>query len=540
MTPSASVPPNDAPESVKAALAELIQVRHERDEYKKAYELAKLAYERLRRQLFGAKSEHVDAAQLALAFAELEKIRQQAEGPAASPPPPPADTPKKKSKPTGRRRIDELDLPEERIELTVPGLPANAARVGEDISYRLGYRRASHVRIVVVRPRYAVPSADAHAAETGSATTIVTADAPDELVPRGMLCVDVIAKILTDKFCDHLPFNRQEDRFARDGILLDRATMGRYAEAFHELARHVVDAMACEARRTAAVIATDATGILVQQREQCRRGHFFVLIADRDHVFYRYTPKHNSDAVRAFLGGFNGYVQADACSVYDALFASDDGPTEVGCWAHARRNFFHCIGSDRKRALTAIAFINTLFEIDREMGDLPPAQKLGIRKARAAPVHDDLYRWVREQLVPPLAGDRTPIARALRYLMRHQEALARFLEDGRLRLDNNPSELALRKLVVGRKNCLFVGSDDHADVTATIVSLVASCKLHKLDPESYLRDLCRLLPIWPKSRFLELAPKYWLATRARIDADQLDARLGTITVPPREAQTEQA
>jgi hypothetical protein len=297
--------------------------------------------------------------------------------------------------------------------------------------------------------------------------------------------------------------------------------------------------MACEARLSAAVIATDATGILVQHPEQCRRGHFFVLIADRDHVFYRYTPKHNGDAVRAFLGGFAGFVQADASSVYDALFASDDGPTEVGCWAHARRNFFHCIGSDKSRALVAIALIDKLFEADRFAGDVPPAQKLAIRKARAAPVHDELYRWVHEQLVPPLDADRTPIARALRYLVRHREALARFLDDGRVRLDNNPSELALRKLVVGRKNWLFVGSDEHAEVTATIVSLVASCRLHKLDPEPYMRDLARLLPIWPKARFIELAPKYWLATRARLDAAQLDARLGHITVPPREAQAEE-
>lgn len=132
-----------------------------------------------------------------------------------------------------------------------------------------------------------------------------------------------------------------------------------------------------------------------------------------------------------------------------------------------------------------------------------------------------------------MAEERTPIARALRYLTNHEQALTRFLSDGRVRLDNNPSELALRSLVVGRKNWLFVGSDEHAEVTATIVSLVASAKLHNLDPELYLRDMVRVMPVWPKNRFIELAPKCWRATRERLDAHELEAPLGPLCIPPR-------
>jgi len=542
--------------SIDAALEELSRVRrerdqvaHERDEYKKAYEIALLSLERLRRQLFGQKADKVDASQLALAFAEVEKRLKKlqdagAEQGASSDEPPPA-TPgkkaKKKAEPHGRRRLEDLDLPEERIVLRPLGLVEGAKQIGEDVSYRLGWRRASHVRIAVVRPRFVVASDDTTAAETGSATTVISADAPDELVPRGMLSVDVCAKILADKFCDHLPFHRQEQRFARLGIGLDRTTMCRYAGAFHELGKLVVDAMATEARSSAHVIATDATGILVQELDRCRRGHFFVLIADRDHVFFRYTAKHNGDAVKRFLGDFSGYLQADACSVYDALFREPEGPTEVGCLAHARRNFVYSVGSDKKRAHVAIAFLDKIFEVDRLAGDVPPSERLAIRKARAAPIFDELYRWTHEQLATPLGQDRTPIAKALRYLVNHQDALRRPLEDGRLRLDNNPSELALRSLVVGRRNWLFVGSDEHAEITATVVSLVASAKLHKLDPELYLRDLARVMPTWPKPRFLELAPKYWAATRARLDPAELAPPLGPLRIPPRvQAQAEQA
>ena len=114
----------------------------------------------------------------------------------------------------------------------------------------------------------------------------------------------------------------------------------------------------------------------------------------------------------------------------------------------------------------------------------------------------------------------------------HEHALKRFLEDGRLKLDNNASERALRKIAVGRKNWLFVGSDDHAQSTANLLSMIASAKLHDLDPEEYLRDIFRVLPHWPEDRYLELAPKYWAATRAQLDPVELEQEIGWLKIPP--------
>jgi len=116
--------------------------------------------------------------------------------------------------------------------------------------------------------------------------------------------------------------------------------------------------------------------------------------------------------------------------------------------------------------------------------------------------------------------------------MRQKLALTSFLDDGRLVLENNRSERALRAIAVGRKNWMFAGSDDHAPSTAHLLTLVATARLHKLDPETYLRDLIRVLPHWPRERFLELAPKHWLATRERINAVELEREVGVITVPP--------
>ena len=206
--------------SIDEAIAELDRVRHERDEYKKAYGIAMLALERLRRHSLARKP---IASTARSSRSPSARSRSDSQSSRKSRPMSRALRrlrlyPRRRRSRNGRRRLQDLDLPEERIVIPVPGLPEGAVHVGDDVSYRLGHRRASDVRIVVVRPRYVVPTSPDKAEEACTETTIINAEAPDELVPRGMLSVDVCAKILVDKFCDHLPFHRQEQRFARKGI----------------------------------------------------------------------------------------------------------------------------------------------------------------------------------------------------------------------------------------------------------------------------------------------------------------------------------
>lgn len=507
----------------------------ERDQYRKAYELARLELERVKRQLFGKKGERVDPAQLQLVFAAFQKALDEARGKAqeaagedAAMPPAPPPKPRDRH---GRRPPEDLgELPEVIIEIPDPTVGPDAVRIGEDVSTKVEWRRGHFVRTVIVRPRHARPTTESEEMTTGAKSTVVVADPVAEIVPRGMLGPGLIAKILVDKFCDHIPYNRQQEQMARQGVDVDRATMSRYGKAFADHAQHITVAMHADALARAHVIATDATGILVQAPEKCKRGHFWVAIADRDHVFFRYTPRATGDAVKSFLGGYKGHVQADAASVYDALFA--DGPsTEVGCWSHARRHFHESIGADSGRAFTAIGFIDELFRIERRIRDAPPTQRLAVRRTHSRVVLDHLYAWSAEQ-ERLLDQDRSPLLRALGYLRRHREALCRFVEDPKLRIDNNPSELALRHLVLGRKNWLFVGSDSGGETTAIIVSLVASARLHNIEPWEYFRCLCRLLPIWPRHRALELSPLHWNATRARLRDEQMEPSYGYVDIPP--------
>lgn len=379
---------------------------------------------------------------------------------------------------------------------------------------------------------------------------IVKARMPKEIVPRGILAPSAIAHILAMKYVLGVPFFRQEKQCAIEGFALDRGTMCRYAEHVGATLGCIVEAAREEAITTAVCLSTDATGHAIQptrledgKRQVCRKGHFFVTLADKDHVFLDFQPKHTSLTVWNMFKGFSGYVQADAHVIYDALFKGvpPEGakekpgecgppPTEVGCYSHVRRKYWEAAICRHPLGLLGVKLIDAIFAAERELANLAPAQRKLRRDASVRPLVDQFFEWARAEF--PRVESRGLVATALGYSVRHEQALRRFLEDGRLRMDNNPAENALRVVALGRKVFLFYGSDDHASAAGNILSLVASCKLHDLDPELYLAEIIRIVPMWPRDRYLELAPKYWRATRARLNPKELELHIGHITVPP--------
>jgi hypothetical protein len=275
--------------------------------------------------------------------------------------------------------------------------------------------------------------------------------------------------------------------------------------------------------RNAPYLCTDATGVLVQAREKCRRGHFWVVIAPERHVLFRYTPKHDGAAVDGLLEDYQGYLVADAHAVFDHLYARGD-LIEVACWAHARRYWWKALDSDPERARKALAFIGGLFAIERTWATAPPEPRLKARRAESRPIVDAFFAWCQQEVGHVL--DETPTAKAIGYALNQRVALQRFLDDGRLPIHNNGSERALRREAIGRKNWIFVGSDDAGEVNANFVSLLASCQLHAIEPWAYLRDLFCLLPSWPARRVLDLAPVNWEQALKNEDTQQrLDANI---------------
>ena len=544
------------------------RAEHERNEFKKLYELVLLELERLKRQLFGQKAETVDPDQVQLAFApvlealerarigseaaaeevvsELEKLRERAKAEVAR-----RKAEKKAPKPHGRRDLSLEDLPVEKITLEPPErlLPGGEAlvKIGEEVSEHLDRRPASLVRVQVIRPKYKLPEAvvktarEALGAESAAATyvleataaevvepakpgSIVIAELPERPIPRGIAGPGLLAHVLVSKFADHLPLHRQEKIFRREGLHLPRSTLCGFVQGSVVLLSRIVDAMWEDAKANARWICIDATGVLVFAKEKCSRNHFWVMVAERDHVLFRYTKTHDGLVPAKLLEGYRGYLLADASAVYHELYRRELGIVEVGCWAHGRRGAFDALTSDEPRALVIIGFIRLLYDAHLLATDPRTGATDGAkRKAEAQPVIDKLYTWIAAER--PKVPDEAPIAKAMNYLVNHRVPLTRFLDDGLLRLDNNPSELELRREKVGAHNWLYCGSDDGAHWNATVVSLVASCQLHEIEPWAYLRDVLTLLPSWPAKQVLALAPKYWNETRQQSDTQQRLASL---------------
>jgi transposase len=505
--------------------AERERAARERDEYKKLYELVMLELERVKRHLRAQnRSEKVDAAQVQLAFAEVAKLVvppelaqsiADQENEVASRPR--AEETKSRA-PHGRNPLPE-HLPFERTELHPTEEERRCAccgkskvKIGEETSHRLDHRPASLIVLQTARIKYAPDCS----CESGG--IVIPSPPGDVPVDKGLAGPGLLAHVIVSKYADHLPLHRLEERFDREGVHIARSTMCDWVEQVADLLRPIAGAMA-KASLSAHRIHTDDTGIPILAPGSTHKGHVWVYVADDDYVTFRYTARRKSDGPREFLKGYSGYIQADAANLYDRLFDDDaEGAAakEVGCWAHARRRFFDAQITDRERALVGLGFIKKLYEADRVAMKLPPSRRTGERRRLCTPLLDAFKVWLDAEALVVLP--KAPIADAIGYVRNQWDALIRFVEDARLKLDNNAAERQLRRVAVGRKNWLFAGSEDGAERACVLYSLLATCKLHGVNPFDYLRDVLLRVASHPASDVLALNPKAWKQKLQHLDA----------------------
>ncbi|WP_434424123.1 IS66 family transposase [Nannocystis pusilla] len=501
--------------------ARLHEVSSERDQYRLLYMQMLERCAMLERGIIaGKKAERFEGPTEQLALHVLGELLAPDEESAAPPEPPAKDesaVERERRRPMGRRRI-----PPELPRITVEVLPLEVQRdgldaferIGEEVSEVLERRPASVVVVRLVRPKFVrrrTPQQD-----DVTEPPVLIAEPPERPIERGLAGPGFLADPLVRRWQDHLPLYRQESIHKRDGLDLARSTICGWHERLADLAAPLLKAMLHDAF-TQPYLCVDATGVLVQAEEQCRRAHFWVLVAPERQLLYSYSHRHDSETTSRLLAGYKGYLVADAHSVYDHLYRSGD-VIEVGCWAHCRRYFYKALGSDPERALAALSLIKSLYRIERSLKTAPRKKREETRRQKSLPIVGTFFEWCDKQA--PVVLEATPIADAIRYARNQRDALARFLDDGRLPLDNNVSEQHLRREVLGRKNWLFLGSDEGAHANTTFVSLLASCQLQNVEPWAYLRDLLCLLPAWPKSRILELAPAFWRKTLEQEDTKQ--------------------
>jgi transposase len=500
---------------LSTAMAELAKVSAERDEYRKLVMHLREEVERLRRGLLGQKAERLpkNDAQLSLAILEMAFGNK-----------PNSDAPEKKQKVGAHeRRAARKPLPAELPRVTIEIQPPEVEREGRDAFECIGSERrevlerrsASSVVVELVYPKYVRKDR-----ERNAATKVLVADAVELPIPRGIAGPGMLAETVVRRFDEHQPLHRLEGSYSREHMELARSTMCGWHEELAALAEPLVAAMFADAL-VQPYLCVDATGVLVQAPERCHNGHFWVLVAPERHVLYRYSRRHDSNAVDDLLPGYKGYLVADGHVVYDHLYRTGN-VVEVGCWAHTRRYFYKAMASDPERAKVAMTHIGALFAIERSLIGSPRKKKREGRLQKSKPVADAFFSWCEAEFGRVL--EESPIFDGLRYALNQREALLRFLENADLPIHNNWSELNLRRQVVGRRNWLFVGSDDGAEVNTIFVSLLASCRLHGIESLAYMRDLFCLLPSWPKSRVLQLAPVNWKQTFEQPETQQALAR----------------
>jgi transposase len=375
-------------------------------------------------------------------------------------------------------------------------------RIGQDESRILEYLPAKLEVHIYVRPKYAC-----RYCKEG----VMSPPPPVRPIARGIAGPGLIAQIIVGKFGDHLPLYRQEDFFTRHGLHIPRSTLCDWVQAAAELLRPLYQRQK-ELVLQSPVLWTDDTPVtvLVGGDQGSRMARFWTYIAE-EHPYsvYDFTESRARDGPAKFLAGFQGYLHADAYGGYDQIYlGSNEVIIEVACWAHARRKFFDAKGSSPRDAHQVLEWIRQLYDIEERTRELSADARRDIRAAEAEPVLDRIAARLAE--LENRALPKSALGKAVGYALNQWQALRRYTEDGRLSIDNNVSERTLRHQAIGRKNWLFLGSEQAGPRAAVLFTILAGAKRHRIEPWAYLRELLLRLHS-DDSRLDEMLPDKWAA-----------------------------
>ena len=377
-------------------------------------------------------------------------------------------------------------------------------RIGEDVAEKLDYEPGVFTVERHIRGKWACANCE----------TLVQAPVDAHVIDKGIPTTGLLAQVLVAKFADHLPLYRQEAIFARAGLGIARSTLAQWVGSCGVQLQPLVDALKADMLRRS-VLHADETPVqmLKPGNGKTHRAYLWAYapgaFEDLKAVVYDFCETRAGENARAFLGEWKGSLVCDDFAGYKAGFAH--GVTEAGCLAHARRKFFDLHASSKSQvAESALQQIGMVYEIEREVQDLPADERQRIRQARSRPLLDALHRWM--LLTRQKITDGSATAKALDYSLKRWVALTRFVDDGRLPADNNWIENQIRPIAIGRSNWLFAGSLRAGKRAAVVMSLIRSAKLNGHDPHAYLKDVLARLPTQRASQVDELLPHRWTAS----------------------------
>jgi transposase len=459
---------------------------------------------KLQRMQFGRRSEKVERQieQLELKLEELEANRSEQAPPLEQPSPTPRTASKPARRPLPPHLPRELKTHEPEQQCC-PECGGTLSKLGEDISEMLEYIPESFKVIRHVRPKLSCTACD----------VIVQAPAPSRPIERGIAGPALLAHVLTSKYCDHLPLHRQNAIYARQGVDLEDSTLADWVGASSRLVQPLVEALRRYVLGGNKLHADDTpVPVLAPGNGKTKTGRLWTYVRDdrpagdtsAPAVWFSYSPDRKGEHPQQHLRDFTGTLQADAYAGFNQLY-ENGRIQEAACWAHVRRKFYELMEAHRSPIATeAVERIAALYAIESEIRGRAPDERRQIRHARSRPLLDAMHGWLEASLAK--LSKKSDTSAAIRYALALWDALVRFCDDGRIEIDNNSAERALRCVAIGRKNYLFAGSDRGGERAATFYSLIGTAKLNGLDPEAYLRELLTRIADHPVNRIAELLP----------------------------------
>ncbi len=513
-----------------ALLVERASVLAERDRQKqRADELhvenlrLQVELARYRKWYYGPRADRLRASELAQALLDFgEKLESKPihpeDVPAATEP---AYELRRVKRRPGRRnlaRFEHLPVTTQVYELSAeervcPGCGAERREIGAEESWQIEYVPGRFERIRHVRKKYACLRCEA----AGSGPQIEVVAKPGTALEKGMAGPGLLAYIVTSKCADYLPLYRLEDIFARQGFEISRATQSVWCGDVAELVEPLYQRMA-ERVRASHVVATDDTVLPMLSAGKAQPTRMWVYVGDAAHPYnvFDFTLNRGRDGPKQFLKDYAEVLLADAYGGYNGVVAGN-AITRAGCWAHARRKFVEAEKTAPEIAGEAVRLIGALFAVERQGWELSAEQRLALRQQQSAPVlaelRERLLAW-KDQLLP-----KHPMAEAVNYTLGQWQELNVFCSDGAVPIDNNVSEREMKRVVLNRKNSLFVGNPRGGRTAAILASLTSSCRRHVIDPQVYLTQLLVNLASWPVRDLDAWLPDQWkLRQPARLAA----------------------
>jgi transposase len=460
----------------------------------------------LRKQHYGPRSERLPESQKIFEFYGRVEEAKEKEKP-APPEGQAASTPAEWKKPTGRKVIPP-ELERKVVVHDIPDHDKNCAeckealaKIGEEVSERLEYQKAQLYVIQDVRPKYACAK--------GCATGVAVADPPAQVIPKAKVGPSLLAHVLWAKYGLHLPLHRQEIMFGMIGLEIPRSTLCLWVGRCVELLFPIYEAMKRDILLSEVLFSDDSPVRLLEPGlGKTRQARVWSYCGDLFHrqIVYEFTQSREQTWPQAFLKDWKGVLQVDAYPGYTSLLELDR-IIAAYCWAHARRKYIEAQETDKERSRIALAFIQKLYAVEREIKGIAPKRKKRVRRSRATKILNRFKTWLDQEIQKVLP--KSPIGQAIQYTRGHWEGLLTYTKNGAVEIDSNRVERSIRGIKVGLHNWLFFGSEDGGKWGAVLYSLIETCKLHRINPEAYLKDVLVRISTTPQSQIHTLMPRLW-------------------------------